>query len=139
MNKISNMLIIIYFFKECTKQWLSLDNLWTGKNIQSVTKFLTKPHTSYTLESHRSDILCVSQSCPPSFTRKASPLVLKSLNVAKVYNKTKQSEGGWQEALDPFTETACLAGQQSCWRALNILTCKDSLASFWSRPKPFSF
>lgn len=39
-------------------------------------------------------------------------MVLKSLNVAKVYNKRKQREGGWQEALDPFTETACLAGQE---------------------------
>lgn len=111
-------------------------SLFTRGNIHPVTKSLTKPYTSYTLESHRLDIPPVSQ---PSFTRKASPLVLKSLNVAKVYNKRKQREGGWQEALDPFTETACLAGQKLLESFKHSFTCKGSLASLWGRPKPFSF
>lgn len=107
--------------------------------IHPVTKPLPKPYTSYTPESHRLDIPHVSQSCPPSFTRKASPLVLKSLNVAKVYNKRKQREGGWQEALDPFTETACLAGQKLLESFKLSFTCRGSLASLLGQTKTLLF
>lgn len=136
MNKNSNICYYIFIKKAQNNGQFGVVHV---KGRCTISEYiLNRPCTSDTPESHRWDILHVSQSCPPSFTRKASPLVLKSLSVAKAYNKTQQSAGGWQETLYPFTATACLAGQQCCWTAWNILTCKDSLASFLSRQNPLA-